>query len=108
SGQRAAQAVRLTLAGAAVFLAYRGMRGAFADHKLVDVFGTAWMPYSDALGPWFVGGLSFLFGLAPPDYLYRPIAIFWASLLALGQHTQFITFFFCGWLLAFLAVVLSN
>jgi hypothetical protein len=44
-------------------------------------------PTSDALGPWLQGGLTFLFGQPPPDYLYRPtVGVFWA-LDPRGHHS---------------------
>ena len=45
----------LTMAFLAVFRA--------PENMAAPVFGTAWAPYSDALGPWRDGGLSFLLGL---------------------------------------------
>src|SRR5437899_2962215 len=86
-------------------LAFR-MYLAFDSVELAPAYGTAWMPYSDALGPWLLGGLSILFDLPPPEFLYRPtIALFWGSLLAATGRTQAIPVFFCACLLAFLATM---
>jgi len=64
--------------------------------------GTAWAPYSDALGPWLLGGLSFLFELPPPYYLYRPtVGVFWSAILAATGRVEMIPIFFSLWLLAF-------
>jgi hypothetical protein len=72
------------------------------EDMLAPNFGTAWAPYSDALGPWLEGGLSFLFDLPPKDYLYRPtIGVFWGALLAVTGRVQMIPIFFSVWLLVF-------
>jgi hypothetical protein len=87
---------------------------AFATPENIQAptFGTAWAPYSDALGPWFEGGLSFLLRLPPPDYLYRPtVGLFWASVLAgSGGRPESIPIFFAGCLilLALGSVILSR
>lgn len=74
------------------------------ENMAAPTFGTAWAPYSDSLGPWLEGGLSFLFGYAPPAYLYRPtIGVFWASILGTTGRIEMIPMLFAGWLLTMLA-----
>lgn len=71
------------------------------DNMRAPTFGTAWAPYSDALGPWLDGALSFLFGYPPPNYLYRPtVGLFWGSILAAGGRIEGIPGFFSLWLLS--------
>jgi len=73
------------------------------EDMLNPAFGTAWAPYSDALKPWLHGGLSFLFELPPPDYLYRPtIGVFWSAILAATGRVEMIPIFFSLWLLVFI------
>lgn len=63
-------------------------------------FGTAAAPYSDALGPWLEGGLTFLMGLPARVYLYRPtVGVFWSAILATTGRVEMIPIFFCCWLL---------
>ena len=70
-------------------------------------FGTAWAPYSDALGPWLDGGLAFLFGLPPPTYLYRPtVGLFWASIIGTTGRLEMIPMFFVAWLLGIFAAAI--
>lgn len=69
-------------------------------------YGTAGAPYLDAL-LWLEGGLSFLFDLQPPNYLYRPtIGIFWSSILAATGQVKMIPIFFICSLFAFVAAAL--
>jgi hypothetical protein len=79
------------------------------ENMAAPAFGTAWAPYSDALGPWFEGGLTFLFGLPPPVYLYRPtIGLFWGSILGATGRAEMIPMLFTAMLLgAFAAFTLS-
>jgi hypothetical protein len=73
------------------------------EDMLSPNLGTAWAPYSDALGPWLYGGLTFLFDIPPPDYLYRPtIGVFWSAILATTGRVETIPIFFSLWLLAFI------
>lgn len=106
---RAATVAWLLLAGAVVGGLAWEIWKAFKSVSLATTYGTAWMPYSDALGPWLQGGLSILFGLPPPDYLYRPtIGVFWGSLLGAAGHPAAIPAFFSAWLLAFIAFTLTT
>ena len=74
------------------------------EDMTAPTYGTAWAPYSDALGPWLAGALSILFEQPPPDYLYRPtVGYFWASILAATGRVEAIPFFFAAWLFALLA-----
>ena len=74
------------------------------ENMKAPTFGTAGAPYSDALGPWLEGGLSFLFGMQPPDYLYRPtVGLFWSSILAVTSRVEMIPIFFVCWAFIFLA-----
>jgi hypothetical protein len=92
-------------AGLIVFLGY-AVANAFLkpENMGAPTFGTPWAPYSDALAPWLEGGVAFLFGETPPNYLYRPtIGLFWGSILAATERTAAIPAFFAAWLLAMLA-----
>src|SRR6476646_10736553 len=85
--------VELVLLGAAIAKVF-----ATPENMAAPTFGTAWAPYSDALGPWLEGGFSFLLGLSPPTYLYRPtIGLFWGSILAAIESVAGIPLFFVGW-----------
>lgn len=69
------------------------------DSPSAPTFGSAGAPYSDALGPWLVGGLAFLFDQAIPTYLYRPsIGLFWSSILGSLGRVDMIPVFFVAWL----------
>jgi hypothetical protein len=62
-------------------------------------FGTAWAPYSDSLGPWLEGAITFLFGQSTPNYLYRPtVGLFWGSILALTGKVAWVPAIFTVWL----------
>lgn len=71
------------------------------ERVLSTGFGTARAPYSDALGPWLLGGLHAFFGVQQIDYLYRPtIGWFWGSIIALTHRVYFIPLVFFGaWVL---------
>ena len=74
------------------------------ENMAAPTFGTAWAPYSDALGPWLEGGLSFLFGIPAPDYLYRPtVGLFWGSILAATGRVEMIPLLFTVLLLGMFA-----
>src|SRR5215831_3384055 len=64
-------------------------------------FGTARSPYSDALGPWLLGGLHAFFGVQQINYIYRPtIGWFWGSIIAITHSVEFIPLVFLGlWVL---------
>ncbi|HZP85909.1 MAG TPA: hypothetical protein VFB54_03755 [Burkholderiales bacterium] len=77
------------------------------ENMAAPAFGTAAAPYSDALGPWLEGGLTLLFGLPPPTYLYRPtIGVFWSAILAATGRVDAIPTFFCAWFFALVIAVL--
>ncbi len=47
-------------------------------------FGTPRSPYSDSLGPWLYGTVSYFFSGVPNDTLYRPtLGLFYSSILSL-------------------------
>ena len=67
-------------------------------------YGTAWAPYSDALGPWLDGALSYYMHHVPVSYLYRPVVgVFYGSIIAATGQISLIPVFFWSWLLAVLA-----
>lgn len=69
-------------------------------------YGTAWAPYSDALGPWLHGTVYYYFYNMPLSYLYRPtVGIFNASILSIFGGIQWIPLFFEGWLVVSLAAI---
>jgi len=73
-----------------------------SENMSTPTFGTAGAPYSDALAPWLDGGLAFLFGLPPHNYLYRPtVGLFWSAILAATGRVEMIPIFFSFWLLVF-------
>ncbi|MFZ4698550.1 MAG: hypothetical protein ACOYMG_00725 [Candidatus Methylumidiphilus sp.] len=73
------------------------------ENMNAPIFGTASAPYSDPI-LWLEGGLSFLFGMQPKDYLYRPtIGLFWGSILAVTSRVEMIPIFFVCWAFIFLA-----
>ncbi|MCX7114109.1 MAG: hypothetical protein NTX45_29375 [Proteobacteria bacterium] len=73
------------------------------ENMNAPIFGTAGAPYSDPI-LWLEGGLFFLFGMQPKDYLYRPtIGLFWSSILAITSRVEMIPIFFVCWAFVFLA-----
>lgn len=80
-------------------LVYRAFNAPF--DLASPTFGTPYAPYSDAMEPWLVGGLHFLFGLPTLYDLYRPtIGLFWGSILAVSERIWVIPAFFAVQLVA--------
>jgi len=61
-------------------------------------FGTIFAPYSDPLGPWLHGGITYYLDEIPLTYLYRPsVGVYVSSFLTLGNFywiPYFILFYF--------------
>ncbi len=57
-------------------------------------FGTASVPYSDALDPWLHGALSYFLHNRPFDNLYRPtIGLFYGTIISITSRTESIPVF---------------
>jgi hypothetical protein len=87
--QKAEPATRVLIIGAAIVLAV--MLGLRLDSLFLETptlvgsqgFGTARTPYSDALGPWLHGSLSYYLHDVPMSYLYRPtIGLFFSTIIS--------------------------
>ena len=67
-------------------------------------YGTPWAPYSDALGPWLDGALSYYMYHVPVSYLYRPVVgMFYGSIFSAFGLISLIPVFFWTFLLTVLA-----
>ena len=56
-----------------------------ADNVRLDIWARA--PYSDALAPWLVGSLYYVFELPQIQYLYRPtVGLFWGAIIAATER----------------------
>jgi len=105
---------RLTLGVTALLCAgFLGFRFYLDFTKVVTVesalgFGTADAPYSDALGPWLHGSLTYYVHDVPVGYMYRPtIGLFFSTIISLTNSIAavpviWIVLFFvvCGCLFA--------
>ncbi len=62
--------------------------------------GNASAPYSDALGPWLQGSLSYYLHDVPLDYLYRPtVGLFFSGILSATNRVAAIPVIFIGFFL---------
>ncbi len=79
-------AITLAAAGLAIWLGLR-IHGLFTESPTLvggQGAGTASAPYSDALGPWLHGSLSYWLRGVPLTYLYRPtIGLFFSAIITI-------------------------
>ncbi len=70
--------------------------------------GNASAPYSDALGPWLQGSLSYYLHNVPLDYLYRPtVGLFFSSILSATNRVAAIPVTFIGFFLVTLTGIFA-